>query len=360
LKPRETVKRLEPYEWEPTNEAISAKVGVSPEKILRFDTNTSPFNPSGLLSELSEVLPSLAVNEYPDTSYLTLREALSKYTGVSTDQILVTNGADEALDIIVKTFLDPGDTALVSAPTYAMYRVVVEIMGGSVTSILRRKDFSDDVDALIKAAGERSIVFLCSPNNPTGNSIERTELLRILRETSSLVVVDEAYSEFSGKTLVDLVDKYKNLIVVRTFSKAFSLAGIRVGYIIAASETIGLLNRVRPPNSLGIISTTLAQIALRSLEYMDRNRRIIVEERERLRRALKEYSNIEVYPSEANFLLIRFKDLPSSEVYQKLLRSGIVTRDVSALPLLENCLRVTLRIPEDNNKLLAVLSEIVG
>ncbi len=357
---REAVKYFKPYEWEPTNEAISAEVGIRPEKILRFDTNTSPFTPSRLLTELSKTLPNLKVNDYPDTAYTSLREALSKYTGVSVEQITVTNGADEALDIIAKTFVDPGTTVLVSAPTYSMYRITVEIMGGRIMPVLRRSDFSDDVDSIIRAAEGAKAVFLCSPNNPTGNTTERAAVLRLLGEVGIPIIVDESYFEFGGQTVADLVGKYENLMVVRTFSKAFSLASVRVGYIIAGGETVSLLNRVRPPNSLGIISTTLAQIALREVEYMARDRDLIVGERERLRGAFKDSEKIYAYPSEANFTLIRFKDLSGSEAYRRLLQLGIVTRDVSDLPMLENCLRLTVRTPEENNKLLEALAKITG
>ena len=360
MKIRETVKRFKPYEWEPNNEAISAEVGISPEKIIRFDTNTSPFTPSKLLSELGRKLSSLKVNEYPDTSYISLREALSKYAGVSIEQISVTNGADEALDIIAKTLVDPGTTVLVSVPTYSMYRITTEIMGGKVVSVFRRGDLSDDVGAIINAAEGARAVFLCSPNNPTGNLTKRSTVLRLLREVNAPIIVDEAYFEFCGKTVADLVAKNENLIVVRTLSKAFGLASVRVGYIIATSETVNILNRVRPPNSLGIMSTTLAQAALREVEYMEKNRALIIRERERLREALKELGKIYVYPSEANFFLVRFKYLSGSEVYRRLLRLGIVTRDVSDLPLLKNCLRLTVRTPEENDKLLEALAKITS
>jgi histidinol-phosphate aminotransferase len=360
LKIRETVKRFKPYEWEPNNEAISAEVGIPPEEIIRFDTNTSPFTPSKLLSELGRKLSSLKVNDYPDTSYTSLREALSKYTGASIEQISVTNGADEALDIIAKTFVDSGTTVLVSVPTYSMYRITTEIMGGKVMPVLRRGDLSDDVDAIINVAEGVRAVFLCSPNNPTGNLTKRSTVLRLLREVDAPIIVDEAYFEFCGKTVADLVAKYENLIVVRTLSKAFGLASVRVGYMIAASETVNILNRVRPPNSLGIMSITLAQAALREVGYMERNRELIVRERERLREALKELGKIYVYPSEANFFLVRFKYLSGSEVYRRLLRLGIVTRDVSDLPMLENCLRLTVRTPEENDKLLEALAKITS
>ncbi|MEM3736526.1 MAG: histidinol-phosphate transaminase [Candidatus Bathyarchaeia archaeon] len=360
LKVRAVLNSFKPYEWEPTAEAISAEFGIEAERVLRFDTNTLPFIPSKVLSELSNVLSNLKVNEYPDTSYASLRESISKYTSASIDQISVTNGADEALDIIVKTFVDAGSIVVTSEPTYSMYRVTAEIMGGKVIQVPRNRDFSDDVDSVIRTAKEARSIFLCSPNNPTGNSTRREDVTRLLREVDLPVVVDESYFEFCGKTVADLVKKHENLIVVRTLSKAFGLAGIRVGYVLANLETIKALNRVRPPNSVGVISAILAKFALENVSYMRKNVEFIIGERERLVRALKELDALHVYPSEANFILIKFKHLSGSEAHKKLLRLGIVTRDVSSLPMLKHCIRVTVRNPDENNKLLEALGKITS
>lgn len=259
MRVREVIRTYEPYCWEPSSEEIASKLGLRQEQIVRFDTNSSPYAPIEWLLKLSSTLPSMKTNDYPDTSYSALRRVLSKYVGKNMDCITVTNGADEALDIVSKTFIDPGTPVLVSAPTYPMYRVVAEIMGGKVVSVMRDDTLSDDVDALIRAsASTAGVIFLCSPNNPTGNASHRQDIVRLLEESNCLVVVDESYYEFCGKTSVDLTSKYGNLIVVRTFSKGFCLAGARVGYIVASEETISSLNRVRPPNSLNVMSLALA------------------------------------------------------------------------------------------------------
>ncbi|MFH1328767.1 MAG: histidinol-phosphate transaminase [Candidatus Bathyarchaeota archaeon] len=359
MKVRKTLKKFRPYEWEPSSEQLASKMGIKPGSILRFDTNTSPFPPKKILSELASSLIEVGVNEYPETSYFKLRSSLSKYTGAKPSQIIVTTGADEALDIIAKTFIDSGTGSLVSAPTYTMFRVVVEVMGGKSMSVLRKDDLTDDVDSILKAVNDKTrVIFLCSPNNPTGNLTQRNAILRILQETKCTIVVDEAYVEFCGETAMDLINKYQNLIVLRTFSKAFGLAGARVGYILAAEKTVELLNIMRPPNSLSVISLALAISALRNINHMKKNVGLIVNERERLSQIIKELSGIHMYPSSANFYLLKFLKLKSSYVYSKLLKQGIVSRDVGDQPKLENCLRFTVRTSKENDKLLEVLSKL--
>lgn len=351
------MKSFTPYEWEPSNEEFAKKLGIRPEKLLRFDTNTSPFKPDSLLKELSASITKITVNEYPDTSYVKLRKALSEYNRIDKDQISVTTGADEALDIISKVLVEAGSKVLVSAPTYSMFRIVVETMGGRIISVPRRRDFSDDVNKLLETVdGKTSLIILCSPNNPTGNLTPINNVAKILDETSIPVVIDEAYFEFAGQTSARLLHKNERLIIVRTFSKAFSLAGARVGYFMAARDTVSLLNRMRPPNSLTAISLKLAELALKRKKLMVENVQTVKNERRRLLRAL-EKSGLEVYPSNANFILVRFSDTSGSDFYQRLLKKGFVARNVGDLPQLKNCLRFTIRTPKENDKLLDALKD---
>lgn len=358
MKPREILENFKPYEWEPPVEEVAKKFGLNPDKILRFDTNTMPFQPIKLLEKLNQKLLNLRVNEYPETSYLELREALAEYLGRSKDEITVTAGCDEALDVLVKVFIDPNTKVLVSAPTYAMYRVVVEAMGGKIINILRKPDFSDDVEKILKTVDDKTkLIFLCNPNNPTANPTSEKTVLQLLEETDCAIVVDESYVEFYGKSFVNLVDKYENLIILRTFSKAFSLAGIRVGYIVANKKTINLLNLMRPPNSLTVISLVLAKIALENLDWVKENVKKIVDEREKLAKVLSKIDGVYVYPSTTNFLLVKFVKEDANRIHQELLRNGIITRNVSGKPMLENCLRITVRKPEENRVLVENLKK---
>ncbi|MEM3507057.1 MAG: histidinol-phosphate transaminase [Candidatus Bathyarchaeia archaeon] len=357
---REFLKDFKPYEWELSNEQISTKTGLSVNRIIRFDTNTSPYPPTEVLNKLSSILLKLKVNEYPDTSYTEIRNYLSEYTNIDRDQIVLTNGADEALDIIAKVFIDNGTNALISAPTYSMYRVCVEILNGEIIPIFRSEDFSDNVDKIIESFSEKTrVVFLCSPNNPTGNISKRKAIIRLLEELKCPIVIDESYFEFSKKTVADLISKYQNLVIVRTFSKAFGLAGARIGYILSSKELCNLFNKVRPPNSVSIISFALAKLALESLDVMEKNVKEIIKERERISRDLMKTNKIHVYPSEANFILIKFLNVDALKIHKELLNRGIVTRNVSNMPMLKNCLRITIRTYDENNILLNNIYEIL-
>ncbi|RLI28355.1 MAG: histidinol-phosphate transaminase, partial [Candidatus Hecatellales archaeon] len=268
-------------------------------------------------------------------------------------------GADEALDILAKTFVDPGTCALVASPTYSMYRISVELLDGRIIEVARRPDFSDNVEALIEQCKrpEARMVFLCSPNNPTGNLSKREDVVRLLETVECAVVVDEAYAEFAGESLVDLTGKYENLIIVRTFSKAFGMAGVRIGYMVAHPETIRLLSKARPPNSVSTISLTLAKLALENRDEILPKIEEIKRERERLAGRLAELPNVEVYPSQANFILARFEQ--ADKVYSELLKRGMVLRRVSG-PLLENCLRITVLDRKANDRLITSLKEVLG
>ncbi|MBM3896921.1 MAG: histidinol-phosphate transaminase [Thaumarchaeota archaeon] len=351
---------FEPYGWEPSNEQIAEEFGLKTGRIIRFDTNTSPYTPARLLQKLKNGLETLPLNRYPDTSYSNLRKKLASYNSCSPDSIMVSNGADEALDIITKTFIDKDDEVRLSVPTYSYYPVLVRLMAGKVKQIKRNKDFSDDFAAIKNGIGKNThMVMLCSPNNPTGNLVDQKGLKKLL-ETDCAVVIDEAYYEFSGKSAASLTRSYDNLIVVRTFSKAFSLAGLRVGYTIASEKTTSQLNLVRPPNSVGVISLRLAEMALHNVKMMKENVARILAERDRCIARLNKIRGIKTIPTAANFMLVRFAKRTGSEVYKKLAKRGLVVRDVSKLPSLKQCIRFSVGKPEENDTLLKAISEIVN
>ncbi|MEM3570231.1 MAG: histidinol-phosphate transaminase [Candidatus Jordarchaeales archaeon] len=347
------------YAWEPSDFEIAASVGLDVSRIRRFDLNTSPYKPSHWLKKVAGELEELAVHRYPDTSYSALRRGLASYLGVGEDCFVIANGGDEAFDIISKVYLEDGCEAIVSSPTYSMYRVVSEIMGAKVVSVPRKVGFLDDVDGLIKAVNNRTrLIFLCSPNNPTGNVIGRDDLVRILNECDVGVVVDEAYQEYGGESSVKLAESYSNLMVVRTFSKAFGLAGARLGYIVACRETVDALNKVRPPNSVDVVTLRLAELALDDVEWVRLRVRDTLAERSRLLSEISKIRGVRVYPSAANFFLLEFLERDRDEVYYELLRRGFVLRRLED-PALSRCLRVSVGLPEDNNALLDALRDIL-
>jgi histidinol-phosphate aminotransferase len=347
------------YVWEPSDDEIASLVGLDVSKIRRFDLNTSPYTPTHWLKKLGSELEGVAVNRYPDTSYRALRKGLSKYLGVGEDCFVIANGGDEAFDIIAKVFLDAGSEVVISSPSYSMFRIVSEIMGARVVYVQRKEDFADDVDGLIKAVNDRTrLIFLCNPNNPTGNAVKRSDLLRILNECDVGVVVDEAYQDYGGESFVKLTERYSNLMVVRTFSKAFGLAGARLGYIVACEDTVRLLNKVRPPNSVDVITLKLAELALEDVEWVKLRVRDTLAERDRLISKISRLRGVKVYPSVANFFLVELLERVRDEVYLEMLKRGFVLRKLDD-PVLRRCLRISVGLPKDNDALLEALREVL-
>lgn len=349
---RSAVRAMQPYEWETSSEALAAELGIPAQEVLRFDTNTSPYAPTFDPALVASVLA--AINEYPDATYAPLVRAIAAYTGFDVESIVVGAGADELLDMLAKVYLDPGDTAVTTAPTYSMYGVVTAVMGARLVAVEDRSDFGLDLRALIAAARTAKLVWLCHPNNPTGAPRPLDAIAELAAAVPCPVVVDEAYFEFDGTTAASLIARSDNIIVLRTLSKAFGLAGARVGYALAAPDVARWLNRVRPPNSVGSLSVALAAVALQDLPRLRQNVATILGNREALAADLRRLG-LRLFPSATNFLLA---EVPQARaVAQALLRQGIVVRDVSARPLLAGCLRFTVRTPEQNQRLVAALRQ---
>lgn len=346
---RKAVEGLKPYEWELSSEEIARRYGIA--RVLRFDTNTSPY----ALQSSADAVRSAALSEYPDPSYARLTKALAAYTGARQEQIVVGAGADEMIDVLAKTFIDNGDCAVISAPTYSMFAIATATMGGSAVSVQRNEDFELVADSLLQAAKKHKakIIFICNPNNPTGNLTEASEIERVAKESGCAVVIDEAYAEFCGKSAIPLIKNCENIVVVRTFSKYFGLAGIRVGYALASESVASFMNRVRPPNSVSAPSLAAAEAALENLAEAKRNAALIIAERKRVEKRLATLCI--TYPSACNFVLARFDD--AGAVWDALVRQGIVTRNVGGA--CENCLRITIRTKQENDALLDALERCV-
>lgn len=357
MRKREDLASFEPYSWEPSTEEIARSVGLSPGRVLRMDTNVSPYAPVEVLERLARRLPRLRVNHYPDTSYRQLRELLADYSGWDPDLIVPTNGADEGIDIVSSAFLKSGLSAVAPVPTYSYFRVSTELQGARFVPVERGPDFGVSAEGLLERYdGSTAVFWVCDPNNPTGNLTGEGVLRRLCEETEALVVVDEAYFEFSGRTSLGLLRDYPNVCVIRTLSKAFGLAGLRIGYVLCTEEVVRELNKARPPNSLGTVNVAGAVIALRSREYVSRVVREIVRERERMFRELSRLEGLTVFPSSANFLLVRFRNgAEASAVRESLLRRGIVVRTFPGNPRLDDCIRVTVCSRRDNDRFLRAL-----
>jgi histidinol-phosphate aminotransferase len=353
------------YSWEATDDEIAARYGLDPTTIVRFDLNTSPTPPSLVNELLAGGRFEAPLSEYPPTDYRRLVEAAAARYGVGTDEILVGAGADEILDVIGKTFIPPSGSAVVPAPTYAMYRVITEQRGAMVTVAPRLGDedgWALDHAAVRAAAGDASVVWLCSPNNPTAlaeppGSIA-TLLISLADDAAAagreppIVVLDEAYAEFVNASEVGLRAQHPNLIVVRTISKAYALAGMRVGFGVARPEIIARLNPFRPPGSIATVSVTVATAVLKDPSILDANLERVERERTRLGGALRG-AGWAVGPSVTNFLLV---DLGSVErataAAETLLARGLVPRTFGEGHPLADHLRLTIRDPHENDRLI--------
>lgn len=354
---RKTVLDIDPYAWELSSEAVAARHGMRVRDVIRFDLNTSPFPPASWDAAMEAARTERQPNEYFDTSYAELADLFSAYYGVGTDHLIVGAGADEILDITTKTFLDNGDRVVVSVPTYSMYPIVSEQMGATVRRVPLKADFAPDVDAILAAARGAKIIWHCNPNSPTGNATDPADIERLIADAPCMVVVDEAYAEYSGWSAVPLIAQYPNLVVVRTMSKAFGMAGMRLACGIAAPDVIGMMNRVRPPNSVSRVTARVGASALRDPKSMRANVRAVVTQREPFADALWELG-AHVYPSVTNFLLTRWQSPAEAQaVYDWLEARGMVVRNFSEHPLLPGHLRITVRTPEENARLLAALKE---
>ncbi|MCS7094617.1 MAG: histidinol-phosphate transaminase [Thaumarchaeota archaeon] len=354
---REDLINFEPYAWEPSTEEIARAHGLRTDQVVRMDTNVSPFRPVSVMKRVAIEVAKMSVNQYPDTSYRELREAMAEYVGWDANCIVPTNGADEAIDIVARTYLTCGRNAVSPVPTYSYFRIATELQGARFKGVGRRSDFYEDVESILTTCdGRTSVIWLCDPNNPTGNGLGDGTVERLCEETDALVVVDEAYHEFSGRTATRILNDHENLCVIRTLSKAFGLAGMRIGFLIANETVVRQLNKARPPNSIGTVNARCGTIALRNHAYVMRNVERLVQERERIRSELSRLKGVHVYPSSANFLLIKFLNYDVKGVKRSLLQQGMVVRSFEGNPYLSDCLRVTVCSKTDNDRFLKALS----
>src|SRR5438445_2046665 len=335
---------MQPYEWEPPSASIARQAGVPEDQVVRFDTNTFPW-PGARLDRL----PPQPLNEYPDTSYATLTEAIAQYADVPTDRVAVGAGADEILDLIAKAYIEASARVVISRPTYPMFRILTEIAGGSIDEVMAI-DLRLDRATFLERARHARLTWLCNPNNPTGELLPGDFVEEVASATDGVLVVDEAYFETSGVTALPLIDRIPNVVVVRSLSKGFGLAGVRVGYALAGAAISEALRRVRPPGSISVVSAALGAQALSDISGMRQRVQQVKAERARLRRGLQGL-DLEVRDSAANFLLV----LTGRSAAPALLQKGLVVRTFPATSLLAEYIRVTVRRPEENDRLVAAL-----
>lgn len=341
---RDNIKRLVPYS--------SARDEFKGEASVFLDANENSFG---------SPLPT-AYHRYPDPLQWKVKYKLADIKGVPPQNIFLGNGSDEAIDILYRAFCRPGiDNVLLCPPTYGMYEVSANINDVTVRKATLTEDFQLDLQAMEAAIDANTkLIFICSPNNPTANAIRREDIEMILNNFDGIVVVDEAYINFSKqKTLIQELTEYPNLVILQTLSKAWGLAALRIGMAFASEDIINVFNKIKPPYNINQASQELALEALNNIEQVNSWIRETVEERNKLELALNALPIVEkVYPSDANFLLVKTTD--ARGIYQHLVDQGIIVRDRSKVELCAGCLRITIGTPGENVQLLNTLQALAA
>jgi histidinol-phosphate aminotransferase len=339
---------------EPT-EVLSQRTELPSSKVIKLDGNENPYGCSPKVYQALATYPYY--HNYPDPQQSELRKALEKYTGLGRQHIVCGMGSDELIDLILRLFLEPGDEVINCPPTFGMYPFSTDVCGGRVVDVPRIKDFTLDMAGIKKAlTGKTKAIFVASPNNPTGDTATEKEIMELVG-TGKIVVVDEAYFEFSNITMVNLVPSYSNLIVLRTFSKWAGLAGLRIGYGFFPAEIAGYLMKIKQPYNANAAAQAAVLASLADIEYLRDNVTKILVERERLFGKLKELDWLRPYPTQGNFILCSLPKGKAKEIWQQLRKKGIFVRyfDTSRL---KDCLRISVGRPEDTDALVKALKEV--
>jgi histidinol-phosphate aminotransferase len=336
----------------------SAQVEVD----VRLNTNESPLPPPAAFVEaLAEAVAAIHLHRYPDRSCTALRADLARLHGVRPDQVFVANGSNEVLQCLLLAYGGPGRTAAVFEPTYAMHGTIARMTGTTVAVGQRADDFTlppAEVQRVLDAA-HPEVTFLCSPNNPTGRVEPKDVVEEVLEQAPGLVVVDEAYAQFATWSALGMVDDDVPMVVTRTYSKTWSMAAARLGYLLGPAPLVAALwEKAALPYHVDAVKQAAGRLALRFTDEMEQRVALLVAERERLALGLSRLP-VATWPSEANFLLFRPETRPGGDVWQALVDRSVLVRDCSSWPRLDGCLRVTVGTPEENSAFLGALEEVL-
>nr|WP_321357414.1 histidinol-phosphate transaminase [uncultured Draconibacterium sp.] len=336
---RENIKNLKPYS--------SARDEYSGDAMVFLDANENPFNEP--------------YNRYPDPLQRIVKEKIAVIKKVGSENIFLGNGSDEPIDLLIRAFCEPGkDNVVTIDPTYGMYKVAADISGVELRKVSLTEDFQLNINDMLGETDKNTkLIFLCSPNNPTGNSLKKEAMLELSNQFEGLVIIDEAYIDFApGQTLLGELEHYPNLIILQTFSKAWGMAGIRLGMAFASKELISVLNKIKYPYNLNILTQEKALELLDKKVTVQKWVKLLIAEREKMEKLLVEFPFVvKVYPSDANFLLVKMHD--ARGIYNYLVDEGIIVRDRSKVHLCDESLRITIGSSEENEKLLSSLKNLI-
>ncbi|HET9016329.1 MAG TPA: histidinol-phosphate transaminase [Thermomicrobiaceae bacterium] len=349
---RPTIFDLDGYVPADGIDAIAARLGQPVDALVKLDMNENPY---GTSLRVQEVLSSFErYHQYPDADQREARRRVAEYAGAPAERIIIGNGSDELIDLILLATLDPGDAVIVPPPTFGVYAARPPLFSGVVREVPRTEDFELDVDAIERAVTDRTkIIFVTSPNNPTGNLVTSQQVVRLLR-TGALVVVDEAYYEFSGKTFLPLSREFDNMVILRTFSKWAGLAGMRLGYGIFPDALASELWKVKQPFNVSAAALATIGAVLDDAEYLRETVSRIKVERGRLFRQLRKLNFLQPYPSHGNYILARVTRGDAHVIHRRLQDQGILIRRYGSSDL-RDYLRISVGRPEDTDVLVSAL-----
>jgi len=325
--------------------------------VAKLNQNENPYDiPERWKTAILEKMQQIQWPRYPQYSPSSLRQRLAQKFNVDENQILLGHGSNQLLYLIGSSVLVPGDEVVIPPPTFSLFELMIRINQGKIVKVDKKPDFSLNMDAMIRACRTAKLALLCSPDNPTGAVIPLEQLKTLLDNTSGLILWDEAYAEFGGESALELLPKYPRLIISRTFSKAFGLAGLRLGYLIGHPVMMRELQKANIPYNVNLFTLLTANYMLENQDWMAHHVEKISREREKLFDRMQKIPHIKPYPSAANFILFQVPD--KNRTFESLKAQGILIRDVGSKPPLDQCLRVSIGTPEENDIFLEALRKL--
>ena len=355
------IRILETYGEEKTNESIAKQFGLSPSQVLKLNYNENLYLPrEKIVHLLKEVAKECDLRIYPQEEELKLKAEIGKYLNMPDECIAIGNSSDEVMDRIIRIFLERGNKAVTFTPTFSVFRYCVNYVDGEFVGLPLRDDFTIDLMAMRGAfTADARLLYLCSPNNPTASQLKQDEVETLTEEFPGIVLVDEAYVEYADYSVVPLIKKYENLIVLRTFSKTFGLAGLRLGYAVANPKLATTIETLPIPYPVNVVSMNMGRKLLENYSIVQESLDALKVERVKLISRLNEINGIEAFDSKANFVLFN-AEKPAEEIYLSLLKKGLVIKKLGRLLKYQNCLRTTVGLPGMNKKLLKALKEYLS
>lgn len=348
----------------PVVQSMSAYHAPPAEGLVKLDAMENPYNwPEDIKQAWLTELASAEINRYPDAEAEALKEQISSVFSIPQEaQLLLGNGSDEIIQILTLGVAQPGTVIMAPEPSFAMYRMTAQIAGAEFVGVpLKQDDFSLDVDAMLAAIKQYqpAIIFLAWPNNPTGNLFDETAIISVIEAAPGIVVLDEAYHVFAQKSFMPLLEKYENLLVMRTLSK-LGLAGLRLGFIAGCPAWLNEFEKLRMPYNIGVLTQRSVAFILQHMDVLNRQASLILSERDELYKELTNFEGIKVWPSDANFLLFKSENSSADIIHLALKERGIMIKNLStAHPYLQNCLRIAIGTQEENENLLSALKETI-